>query len=127
MTKAYILKGGDYVRYDVEVDQADAGYPKALTNGWTGLDGTGFESDIDSVLDLGTGKAYLFKGDQYLRVDQQTNAVDAEVRSIADGWGGLGDIGFADSIDAAINWGNGKAFLFRGDSYVRYDIASDHV
>jgi hypothetical protein len=128
VTKAYILKDSDYVRYDVEVDQSDAGYPKALTNGWKGLDGTGFESDIDSVLDLGTGKAYLFKGDQYLRVDQQTNAVDdGYPLPIADNWGGLAEAGFADSINAAINWGDGKAFLFRGRSYVRYDIATDHA
>ncbi len=29
------------------------------------------------------------------------------------------------ALDAAINWGNGKAYLFNGDQYIRYDIASD--
>jgi hypothetical protein len=127
MGKAYILKGGSYLRYDVDADAADAGYPKEMTGGWSGLGGTGFESDVDSVVDLGNGKAYLFKGDQYLRVDQGTNAVDGEVSSIAENWGGLGDIGFAEGIGAAINWSDGKLFLFRGDSYARYDIAADHV
>ncbi len=127
MSKVYILKGSSYLRYDVDADRTDNGYPKDMTGGWGGLDGTGFEGDVDSVVDLGIGKAYLFKGDQYLRVDQGSNTVDGEVTAISAGWGGLGDIGFADAIDAAINWGDGKLFLFRGDSYVRYDIASDHV
>lgn len=127
MSKVYILKGGSYLRYDTAADKADEGYPKEMTGGWSGLDGTGFESDVDSVVDLGKGKAYLFKVDQYLRLDQGSNAVDGEATAIAAGWGGLGEIGFADGIDAAINRGDGKLFLFRGDSYVRYDIASDRV
>ncbi len=30
-----------------------------------------------------------------------------------------------DSIDAAINWGNGKVYFFKEDSYYRYDIATN--
>ena len=127
MSKAYILKGSSYLRYDVEADRVDDGYPKEMTAGWNGLSGTGFERDVDTVVDLGNGKAYLFKGAQYLRVDQRTNSVDAPVRAIADGWPGLAELGFADSIQAAANWGNGKLFLFRGDAYVRYDVAADRA
>ncbi|MFE6127557.1 hemopexin repeat-containing protein [Streptomyces sp. NPDC056437] len=27
-------------------------------------------------------------------------------------------------VDAAVNWGNGKLFLFKGDSYLRYDMTA---
>ncbi|WP_052914277.1 hemopexin repeat-containing protein [Protofrankia coriariae] len=127
MSKAYVTRGGRYLRYDVDGDAADAGYPKALTDGWSGLSGTGFETGIDAALDLGTGKVYLFRGPNYLRIDQQRNQVDEEPRPIAGAWAGLAEAGFADGVDAAINWGNGKAYFFRGDSYVQYDIGADRV
>ena len=31
------------------------------------------------------------------------------------GWGGFKAKGFTDNIDAAVNWGNGKAYFFRGN------------
>src|SRR3954463_13572866 len=112
MAKAYFLRGDSYLRYDLDSDKADPDYPKAMTGGWSGLEGTGFESGIDATVDLGTGRVYLFKGEVYLRVDQQSNTVDGEVTSIADGWPGFADAGFADSLTAAVNWGNGKAYFF---------------
>jgi hypothetical protein len=78
MTSAYFLKGSDYVRYNVEGDAADAGYPKPIARGWTGLAQAGFDSGIDAALDLGTGKVYFFKGAQYARVDQAANSLDRE-------------------------------------------------
>ncbi len=36
-------------------------------------------------------------------------------------WPGLWKSG----IDAAINWGNGKAYFFKGNEYIRYDIKAD--
>jgi hypothetical protein len=31
------------------------------------------------------------------------------------------------SLDAAVEWGNGKAYLFKSTQYVRYDIKADRV
>ena len=45
----------------------------------------------------------------------------------ADAWVGLDRAGFSESIDAAVNWGNGKAYLFKADPYVRYDMAADRT
>jgi hypothetical protein len=30
-----------------------------------------------------------------------------------------------DTVDAVINWANGKVFFFKGDLYTRYDIKAD--
>ncbi len=127
MAKAYFIRGGTYSRYDTVANTVDAGYPKALTAGWAGIDATAFAGGFDTGIDLGKGKLYLFRGSEYLRIDQQSNAVDSAARTIAGNWGGLGETGFADGLDAAINWGNGKAYFFKGDAYIQYDIESDTV
>ena len=125
MAKAYFVRAGDHLRYDLDADQADEGYPQPISQGWSGLAGTGFEDGLDAALDLGAGKVYLFKGSSYLRLDQQSDAVDGEVRSIADNWPGLAAAGFEMALDAAVNYGTGNAYFFKGESYLRYDITAD--
>jgi len=127
MPKAFLLKADRYLRFDVDGDTVDAGYPKTLTRGWSGLGGTEFERDVDCAVDLGTGKAYFFNGSEYVRLDQSTNAVDAPVRTIAGAWSGLDTGGFAVEFVAAVNWGNGKVYFFKADSCARYDIAADRM
>ena len=34
---------------------------------------------------------------------------------------------FANDLDAAVVWNNGKAYFFKGTNYISYDIASDRV
>ncbi|MBB2701482.1 UNVERIFIED_ORG: hypothetical protein GGI66_006203 [Rhizobium esperanzae] len=127
MAKAYFITGGLYLRYDIADDATDPGYPKPLAQGWPGIEQTDFNNGCDCAIDIGNGKVYLFKGENYLRLDHHTNTVDGVVTPIAGAWGGFAEAGFADGIDAAVNWGNGKAYFMKGDSYVRYDIASDTI
>ncbi|SAL05796.1 Hemopexin [Caballeronia calidae] len=126
ITKAYFLFDSQYVRYDVASDAVETGYPKSIGANWTGFSAAGFASGIDAAVNDDSGKVYFFKGSQYLRYDIAANAVDAGFpKSIADHWPGLAQADFASGIDAAVNWGNGKLYFFKGDRYVRYDLGQN--
>ncbi|MBP7341244.1 MAG: hemopexin repeat-containing protein [Smithellaceae bacterium] len=79
-----------------------------------------------AVVNWGNGKAYFFRGNQYVRYDIAADRVDPGYPKPMNDrtWPGMT---WADGIDAAVNWGNGKAYFFRGGQYLRYDIAADGV
>jgi matrix metalloproteinase-14 (membrane-inserted) len=120
--KVYIFKGNEYVRFDIKADKVDPGYPKPINQTtWPGLPWT---NGIDAALNWGNGKVCIFKGDQYVRYDIASDKVDAGYPKPINQttWPGLP---WTDGIDSAVNWGNGKVYIFKGDQYVRYDIALD--
>jgi len=128
LAKAYFFKGDQYIRYDIPMDKVDPGYPLPIAGNWPGFTEAGFDSTIDAALNYGNGKAYFFKGDQYIRYDIASDTVDAGYPlPIAMNWPGFTETGFDSGIDAAMNYGNGKAFFLKGDQYIRYDIAADAV
>jgi len=127
MADAFFISGDSHLRWVVGSGHIDAGYPEAIARGWTGIDATGFDQGVDASLDLGQGSLYMFRGDGYIRIRNANNAVDAGPNSIGDLWPGMSDAGFADGIHAAVNFGNGTAYFFKGDRYVAYDIAADRV
>jgi len=120
--KAYFFKGKQYLRYDAKADKTDAGYPKPIAGNWPGFP-AGFTTGVGAYVLWGGGKAYFFKGKNYLRYDIVADKVDPGYpRPIAGNWPGM----WADNIDAAVCWpGNGKAYFFKGSQYLRYDIAAD--
>ena len=173
--KAYFFRAGQYVRYDITTDRVDPGYPLPIAGHWPGLSEAGFDAPdavwvklpvsgevgprpdvgqagtnqmaaaglrpitgtgrargggirlIDAAVNWGNRKAYFFRAGQYVRYDITTDRVDPGYPlPIAGNWPGLAEAGF-DSIDAAVNWGNGKAYFFRAGHYVRYDITADRV
>jgi hypothetical protein len=116
-TKAFIFKGKEYTRYDVETDKADAGWPKTIKSGWPTLP---FDT-IDASVMWTDGKAYFFKGNQYVRYDVVADKMDAGYPKAISGWNGMP----FPSVDAIIMWSNGKVFFFKGTLYARFDIAAD--
>jgi matrix metalloproteinase-14 (membrane-inserted) len=122
--KLYFFRGDRYIRFDIGAGRADAGYPKPINSGtWPGMvwiDG------IDAAVNLGYGKAYFFRGNQYMRYDIASDRVDPGYpKPINSGtWPGMIWTG---GIDAAVNWGNGKAYFFKGKHYIRYDIQADRA
>ena len=127
-TKVYFFKGSKYLRYDRGAETTDDGYPLDIADHWPGFREAGFGTGIDAALNLEGGKVFVFRGPRYLRYDTESGQVDAGYPlPIAGQWPGFAEAGFADGIDAAVNWGNGKAYVFRGSRYLRYDIALDKV
>jgi hypothetical protein len=119
--KAYFFKEAQYERYDPKTDKVDAGYPKPILGNWPGFPAS-FATGVNATVVWGNGKAYFFKGNQYIRYNIATDKVDAGYpKPIAGNWPGL----WADNIDAAVVWPNGKAYFFKGSQYIRYDIATD--
>lgn len=96
---AYFTSVDRYLRYDLDpaVDRVADGYPKKIAEGWGGIVDAGFTSGLDAGLDLGAGKLYLFRGDQYVRttIAAGANVVDPDYpKPIGENWPGLADHGF---------------------------------
>ncbi|MET7989004.1 MULTISPECIES: hemopexin repeat-containing protein [unclassified Streptomyces] len=122
----YFYKGGSYVRYDIAANNisdlaGEPPYPWPLTDGWSNfVTGTGFENYIDGALDVGDGSAWFFHDDRCLRGDAPSGILTGpdSISSLAPS---LADAGFGSDIDDAVRLPNGKAYLFKGDQYVRAD------
>ena len=65
------------------------GYPKPIANNWPGFPAA-FAAGIDAAVVWNNGKAYFFKGANYIRYDIKTDKVDAGYpKPIAGAWPGL--------------------------------------
>jgi alkaline phosphatase D len=81
-----------------------------------------FQTGIDAALLWSDGKAYIFKGEEYIRYDIATETTDGNYpQPIGKRWKGVWPKG----IDSVFHGPNGKVFFFRGDEYIQYDIQND--
>src|SRR3954454_20969188 len=67
----------------------------------------------------------FFQGGSVLNFDMRANGVDAG-GPIGFMLPGL-DAPFTSGIDAAVNWGDGIAYLFNGSNYWRYDVLANRA
>jgi hypothetical protein len=126
--RAYFFAGNQYYRYTVVRNAVDPNYPKPIAGNWPGMSDIGFDSDIGAAVNWGNGKVYFFKGDQYARYDLPSDKVDPGYpKPITGNWPGVAGTGFEAGLDAAITYGNGKVYFFRGDKYLRLDLVSKAV
>ena len=103
IAKAYFFKGGQYVRYDLAADEVESGYPASIGTEWNGLTPAGFASGLDAAVNWGNGKAYFFKGGQYLRYDITTDTADAGYPApMAGAWPGLAEAGFGTGLSTVL-------------------------
>jgi hypothetical protein len=112
-----IMKDGVAVAGGIDIDALDAKFAATVYP----------RSYSASTCVWPNGKAYFFRGSQYLRYDPARDSTDPGYpKPIAGNWPGL-PTDFASGIDAAVLWNNGKAYMFKGTRYVRYDVAADRM
>ncbi|NET74067.1 MAG: hypothetical protein F6K62_24975, partial [Sphaerospermopsis sp. SIO1G2] len=119
--KIYVTKGDEYIRYsDRDASKIDAGYPKKLEGYWGNLP-PAFRSGFDSMTELGNGKIYVTKGDEYIRYsDRDASKIDEGYPKKLEGnWGNLPPA-FKSGFDSMAELGNGKIYVTKGDEYIRY-------
>lgn len=123
--KVYFFSGAQYWRYDVLLDRVDPGYPRAIAGAWTDAATSSFDAGVDAAVNWGNGKAYLFRGSEYIRHDIPGDTLDPGYpKPIRGNWPGVDGTIFERDIDDVVNWGNGKVYWFKGDSYGRFDQAT---
>ena len=124
--RAYFFRGDRYIRYDWDGNKVSQPQPLAAWN----LPGE-FARGIDAAINGGgayAGKAYFFRGNQYVRYDWAKDRPDDGYPQALAAWKFPGE--FANGIDAALTGEGpfaGKAYFFKGDQYIRYDWAKDQV
>ncbi|MEU0084734.1 hemopexin repeat-containing protein [Streptomyces sp. NPDC006274] len=128
----FFFRGGKYVRYEIDAATGEETvnhdfYPRGVAEAWTAMPAS-FTHGIDAVVTWPDGFAYFFKGPRYVGWDATDETVDADFypHDTAEQWPAL-PASFAAGMDAAINWGDGRAFFFKGSKYVCYHIAKDFV
>jgi Hemopexin len=117
----YFFDDGFYSGYTWATLQVAPGYPRRVAGNWPGLPWTSIDAAVNGV---GTfrGKAFFFKGNQYVRYDWVKNRVDPGYPLPISLWGLTG--AFANGVDAAVE-GMGTfahyTYFFKGSQYVRYN------
>jgi hypothetical protein len=119
--RAYFATGDTVYDYDL-TDDCATGSSWQFATAWQGLPPE-FAAGADAAVDLGEEVLYVFRGREFVRIPFATQAVDAGYPRPVQGDPQWGALSFA-TIDAAMNWGDGKVYFFSGPDYVRYDIAS---
>jgi Hemopexin len=126
--KAYFFRDDMYIRYDLPTMHADPGYPIKISERWSGMS---FTDRVDAVFkyDAGPypGKAFFFRDDECICYDLNTEKADPgypkKISAV------FPTLAFQDRVDAVVKFDAGihagKAYFFRDDEYIRYDLATN--
>lgn len=124
--KLYFFKGDQYLRFDRAAGRADAGYPLPIAGRWPGLEKfAGGARDLDAVLSFSRSQTYFFKGDEYIRYNLDLDRADTYYPAYLSEstWPNTGY--WPSHWRGALNFPNGKSYLFKPGEYLRYDRIAD--
>lgn len=78
---------------------------------------------------LGEGRAYLFRGREYVRLDPRSGEIDhGYPKTIADHWKGAWPSALGRGFDAILcRPDKERLYFFKGNGYTRYDLKHDRV
>lgn len=122
---SYFLRGDRVERFDYQTDRVSSGYPRLIAEQWPDLARfQGGARDIEAAFNAGNGKAYFFKGSQFLRYDLESNKADSGYpQSIAAAWPDLERFRRgARDLDAALAVSEQEIYFFQGSQFIRYDL-----
>jgi hemopexin len=122
----YFFKSESYVGYDARRDVLVPNFSRRITEAWNNWPSS-FASGVDAAVNWGDGRIFFFKGPKYLMYDVLANRVPHGYPvDIVGAWPHWPS-SFASGVDAAINWGDGNVYFFKGPDYLRYNIGRDRV
>lgn len=121
----FFLSDGTYLRYDMNADAVDAGYPQPINNSsWPGLQP--YATKIKAAVNWGS-KVYFFLNDgTYIRYSITSDKVDAGYPQPINNstWPGLGD--YATNIQSAVDWNSSCFYIFlSNNTYIKYNKSTD--
>ena len=125
----YLFTADQYLPVDPAVQAAPA--PRPVTGTWGKVRNRFTADPADTAVDAAfcspAGELYVFKDGQYLRYasPRQEYADEGFPRSVRGNWGDL-PAPFEAAVDGACVL-DGRAYLFSGQTYVRYSGASYHA
>ncbi|QKX64736.1 uncharacterized protein TRUGW13939_11912 [Talaromyces rugulosus] len=126
----YVFRGAHYVRIKVEPqtsgDEIVYG-PYKITDQWKTLAKAGFDT-IDAAIPVPgkDGEAYIFRGENYVRVHVFDDKIIYGPAKLATEWPGLTQAGF-DVVDAAFpvpGGTGGETYFFSGINYVKVKVVA---
>jgi len=130
--KAYIFKGSQYVKWDLNTDTFYSG-PFDISSNWGG-----HFSHVDAVMtivgNVGPSsymhnKAYFFFGSQYVQWDLNGGGFELGPFDISSHWGG--HFSHVDAVMTIVGnvgpniYMHNKAYIFFGSQYVKWDLNTD--
>jgi hypothetical protein len=129
----YFFAGDEWIGYD-QRRQKVGGAPQPISGTWAGVTAPftqGVDAAIHGVTEQYDGKAWLFKGSDYIRYDMNTSRADVPPTPIAKAWGQGTWPADVDRIDFAFYGSppneSTTIFFVRGERYVAYDLKQDRV
>ena len=122
--RVYFFREGEYLAFDLEADSVLEGYPQYIHGNWSGF--PAHWTGVDAAVVWPNGRAYFFRGGEYLAFDvEQDEVMPGYPQPIHGNWRGFP--AHWPGVDSAVVFPNGRAYFFRNNEVLAFDIEADCV